>query len=180
MEGAECIRVPGEASVAPSRREADGEEMKHVSYDDACGICKMNAGGAPLFENDLWFVSRMPDGIGVPGWLMLNAQRHVAGPAHFNDDEAANFGPALRHFERVLEELTGALRIYTAAMGESFPHFHAHMVPRYAQMPNDASGWGVFDLFRATQAGEVSIDQAEATRIAEAYAARLRDDPPPR
>lgn len=153
--------------------------MKHSSYDDSCGICKVNSADGALFENDRWLVRRMPAGIGVPGWMMLHSQRHVAGPAHFDDGEATSFGPTLRHLERVLEDLTGALRIYTAAMGESFPHFHAHMVPRYEQMPNDASAWGVFDLYRATQQGEVTIDQDEATRIAEAYAAALADAPPP-
>jgi diadenosine tetraphosphate (Ap4A) HIT family hydrolase len=79
----------------------------------------------------------------------------------------------------VLEDLTGALRIYTAAMGESFPHFHAHMVPRLEQMPNDTFAWGVFDLLRATEAGEVTIDRDEADRIAGAYAAALAESPPP-
>jgi diadenosine tetraphosphate (Ap4A) HIT family hydrolase len=136
--------------------------MKHDSYDDACGICKMVETGTPLYANDLWAVYRMPDGIGVPGWMMLLSQRHVGGPAHFNDAEAANFGPALRHFESVLEDVSEALRIYTAALGESFPHFHAHMVPRVE-----------------TQAGEVQIDTAEATRIAEAYREALAANPPP-
>lgn len=154
--------------------------MKHASHDDACVICRTNADGAAVFENDLWFVSRLADGVGVPGWMVLRSQRHLAGPAYFSDAEAASFGPTLRHLERALEEVSGALRIYTAAWGEGVHHFHAHMVPRYAQMPNDASAWTVFDLYMATQAGEVSIDEAEATRLAEAYAARLRDDPPPR
>ena len=154
--------------------------MKHPSFDKACGICKGNASGTELFENDLWLVRSMPPHIGVPGWMMMTSQRHVPGPAHFDDEEAANFGLALRHFERVLEELTGALRIYTAAMGESFPHFHGHMVPRYEQMPNDASAWDVFDLYRATQEGEVTIDQEESKPIAEAYSEALADDPPPR
>ena len=153
--------------------------MKHSSYDDACGICKVNTADGALFENDRWLVRRMPPGIGVPGWLMLNTQRHVAGPAYFDDGEAASFGPTLRHLERVLEDLTGALRIYTAAMGESFPHFHAHLVPRYEQMPNDASAWSIFDLPRATQEGEVTIDQDEATRIAKAFSAALAESPPP-
>jgi diadenosine tetraphosphate (Ap4A) HIT family hydrolase len=153
--------------------------MKHDSYDDACGICTMIDTGTPLYANDLWAVYRMPDGIGVPGWMMLLTQRHVGGPAHFDDSEAANFGPALRHFESVLEDVSDALRIYTAALGESFPHFHAHMVPRFEIMPNDASAFAVFDLYRATQAGEVQIDHTEATRIAEAYREALAADPPP-
>ena len=154
--------------------------MKHETFDESCGVCRQGAEGGALFENDLWSVRRMPKGVGVPGWLLLNARRHVPGIAHFDDEEAANFGPALRHFERVLEEVTGALRIYTAAMGESFPHFHAHLVPRYAEMPNDAKAWAVFDLYRATTVKEVSVDEQEASRIAEAYRDALARNPPPR
>ena len=84
--------------------------------------------------------------------MMLISQRHVAGPAHFDDREAASFGPTLRHLERTLEELTGALRIYTAAMGESHPHFHCHMVPRYAETP------------RARRPGACSICSARPRR----------------
>jgi diadenosine tetraphosphate (Ap4A) HIT family hydrolase len=109
--------------------------------------------------------------------MMLISRRHVAGPAHFNDREAESFGPALRHFERVLENVTGALRVYTAAMGESSPHFHAHMVPRYATMPKDARAWGVFDLERAAKAGEISVDLAEIARVSGAYRAALAAEP---
>jgi diadenosine tetraphosphate (Ap4A) HIT family hydrolase len=137
-----------------------------------CAVCATLVGPGrrePLFEDDLWHVRPADDPPGVPGWMMLISRRHVPGPAHFDDREAESFGPALRHFERVLEQVTGALRIYTAAMGESSPHFHAHMVPRYASMPKDAKAWGVFDLQRAAKAGEITVDAAEVRRIAEAY-----------
>jgi diadenosine tetraphosphate (Ap4A) HIT family hydrolase len=111
--------------------------------------------------------------------MMLLARRHVAGPAAFDDAEAASFGPTLRHLQRVLLEVTGALRIYTAAMGESSPHFHAHMVPRYAEMPRSAKGWSVFDLQRAAQAGEIESPLAELARVTEAYRTALLQNPPP-
>ena len=69
----------------------------------------------------------------MAGWLTLQTRRHVPEPAAFSDAEAASFGPTLRFFESVLRDITGALRIYTVAMGESFPHFHGHLVPRYAE-----------------------------------------------
>jgi len=81
--------------------------------------------------------------------------------------------------QRVLLEVTGALRIYTAAMGESSPHFHAHMVPRYAQMPKDAKAWAVFDLQRAAAAKEIDVDVAETRRVVAAYAKALAESPPP-
>lgn len=155
---------------------------KHPSFTATCGVCQSlygDAPAAPIYEDELWHV-RHADPAGVPGWMLLITKRHVGGPAHFDDAEARAFGPALRHFERVLETVTGALRIYTAAMGESHPHFHAHMVPRYAQMPRDAKAWSVFDLQRAVDAGEVAVDLAEVARVTEAYRRALAEAPPPR
>jgi diadenosine tetraphosphate (Ap4A) HIT family hydrolase len=156
--------------------------MARFPTEPACGICTSVRGPEAkraLFENELWYVRHMDPPYGVPGWMMLISQRHVAGPAHFDAREAASFGPTLRHLERVLERVTGALRIYTAALGESYPHLHAHMVPRYAEMPRDAKAFGVFDLLRAAGAGELRVDEAEIARLSAAYAQALADDPPP-
>ena len=151
-----------------------------MTQPSACGVCQsLGDPNLPnLYEDDLWCV-RHAEPAGVPGWMLLISKRHVPGLAHFDDRQAAVFGVALRHFERVLEEITGALRIYTAAMGESQPHFHAHMVPRYATMPRDAKAWSVFDLQRAVGAGELPIDRAEVARLSEAYRQALAAQPRP-
>jgi diadenosine tetraphosphate (Ap4A) HIT family hydrolase len=148
---------------------------------DACGMCRKLGGSeaAPVFENDLWHVRPLDAPSGVPGWMIMVARRHVPGPAHFNAREIASFGPTWCHLQRVLLEVTGALRIYSAAMGESSPHFHGHLVPRFERMPNDARGWAVFDLERAAKAGEVLVDSAEVTRITRAFAGALAKHPPP-
>lgn len=153
----------------------------HPSHDPGCGVCASLAvpGVVPVFANQLWQVRSINAPVAVPGWTMLISQRHVAGPAHFDDREAASFGPTLRHLQKVLEEVTGALRIYTAAMGESSPHLHAHMVPRYATMPKDARAWGVFDLQRAAAAGEIPIDEAKHAAVLAAYTRALAERPPP-
>jgi diadenosine tetraphosphate (Ap4A) HIT family hydrolase len=156
--------------------------MAHSSFDPACALCASLGGPSParpLFENQLWQLRPISAPAGVPGWMLLVSQRHVAGPAFFDDGEAQSFGPTLRHLQRVLLEVTGALRIYLAAMGESAPHFHAHLVPRYASMPKEAKAWGVFDLQRAAAAGEISVDAAEVERVAAAYERALRVSPPP-
>jgi diadenosine tetraphosphate (Ap4A) HIT family hydrolase len=91
-----------------------------------CAICRSIAPGAPeaLFQNELWQVRPIEPACAVPGWVMLISQRHLPGPAEFDDREARSFGPTFRHLQRVLLEVSGALRIYSAAMGESSPHFH--------------------------------------------------------
>jgi diadenosine tetraphosphate (Ap4A) HIT family hydrolase len=156
--------------------------VRHPSFEPSCGVCQSLSGDHPataLFQNELWQVRHIDPPYGVPGWMMLVSQRHVGGPAHFDDREAASFGPTLRHLERCLEELTGALRIYTAAMGESHPHFHCHMVPRYADSPRGAKAWALFDLLRAAGAGEISVDPAEVARLSEGYRQALTASPPP-
>jgi len=117
--------------------------MRHPSYDSACDVCHANAGEAPspggvIFANDLWFVRHTPPPAPLAGWMMLHPQRHVQGPAHFTDEETENFGPVLRHLTRTLEKVTGALRIYVVAFGESVPHMHAHLAPRYAHFARNS------------------------------------------
>lgn len=146
-----------------------------------CGICNKLASSTlePVFENELWHVRPIDPPSGVPGWMMMVARRHVPGPAHFDAREVQSFGPTWCHLQKVLLEVTGALRIYTAALGESSPHFHGHLVPRFENMPKDAKGWAVFDLERAAKAGEVTNDPAEVARLIDAYRAALRQAPPP-
>jgi diadenosine tetraphosphate (Ap4A) HIT family hydrolase len=156
--------------------------MSQPSPDANCSICGKlhDTETAPVFENDLWHVRPIDAPSGVPGWMMLISRRHLPGPAAFDDREASSFGPTLRHLQRVLLEVTGALRIYNAALGESSLHFHGHMVPRYQHMPNDAKGWAVFDLQRAAAAREISVNEPEIARVTRAYADALSASPPPR
>jgi len=145
-----------------------------------CGICiKLTNPDGVLYENALWQVRAIDPPTAVPGWVLLVSRRHLAGPAEFDEREAASFGPTLRYLHRVLLDVTGALRIYLAAMGESSPHLHAHFVPRYAAMPKGAKAWGVFDLQRAAAAGEIPVDEVEAVRVAAKYRDALAATPPP-
>jgi diadenosine tetraphosphate (Ap4A) HIT family hydrolase len=156
--------------------------MQSLQPELKCGVCGQLYGPTPVsrvFANDLWHVRHLEPPYPVPGWMVLTARRHVAGPAQFTDREARSFGPTLCHLQRVLLEVTDALRIYTAALGESSPHFHCHMVPRYATMPKEAKAWAVFDLQRAAAAGEITIDAGQVRRVVEAYEQALAEQPPP-
>lgn len=150
-----------------------------MSDQAICAVCASLSGPErrePIYEDEHWHLRHDDAPSALPGWLMLIARRHVAGPAHFNDHEARSFGPTLRHISKLLEEETGALRIYTAALGESSPHLHAHLVPRYETMPNAARAWAAFDLQRAARAGEIPpADPAEVQRVCEALRRRLAD-----
>ena len=137
--------------------------MKHPSYDESCNVlprpsprcrhCSRTISGS---------FGRMPKGIGIPrmGDGVLAAPH--AGIAYLDDVEAANFGPAMRHFARTARGGTGALRT-TLPRSANAPHFHGILVPRYAKMPNDVKA-GVFDLAPATEKGEVAVDESAGGR----------------
>jgi diadenosine tetraphosphate (Ap4A) HIT family hydrolase len=129
-----------------------------------------------VHQDELWVVHPIPQGNGVPGWLLVQSRRHVAGIQELDAAEAASLGPLLVRLQRVLIEVTGAERIYTASLNESAPHLHIHLAPRYATMPADATGFRLFDLLRATASGEIPADREGAARIADQLRARLADD----
>jgi len=93
-----------------------------------------------------------------------------------NDDEAAAVGQALRRCERVLEQVTGCDRVYTAALGspKSGSHFHAHMLPIYDEAPPIHVTGTPFDIFLqeklATDGVDGAVADAEAcSRVAAAF-----------
>jgi diadenosine tetraphosphate (Ap4A) HIT family hydrolase len=126
-----------------------------------------------IWQDEHWLLRHAAAPYGVAGWTTLYTKRHVAGISYFNDAEAESFGPTLRRLELALEQVTGALRVYTAAMGESSPHFHGHLVPRMAETPGNASAWGVFDLGRRARLGEVWVDPDLVHRIIDELQVRL-------
>ena len=111
--------------------------------------------GGVIWEDKLWFVRHVPSPYALAGWIMFHTQRHVQGPTHFSDEEAVAFGPVLRHVTRMLEKINGALRVYLVAFGESSPHMHAHLIPRYSDLPSEYTAFGVADLTRAVASGTV-------------------------
>lgn|GEM_PF-228426 len=147
-----------------------------------CGMCAFVAGKLKeeiVFENELWQVRSLPGAVPIPGWLMLVSKRHVAGPFDFNDAEALSFGPTLRHLSRQLRKLTGASRIYVAALGEAHPHLHCHLVPRTEDLPGAAKGWSVFDLQRQAVEGSIPVDRAQVLAMLTEIKAALLHEPLP-
>ena len=143
--------------------------------NEICILCRSLKTERSVYENALWHLRSIEPPVAVAGWMIMIAKRHVSGPGYFDDGEALQFGVALRHFARVLEQVTGALRIYTAALGEAVPHFHCHLVPRYSDAPK--IGWNLFDLQRAAKAGEVVVPETQVARVIEDYRLALAENP---
>ena len=125
-----------------------------------CGICRLHdAITAGAVEADLliwrqgpWLLRHHPLPAPLPGWLLLDSARHLGGPADFEPDEAAAFGPTLQRASVLVRQLSGCDRVYAIAFGEGARHLHVHLIPRHGDDPASES-WKVADLYRAMAAG---------------------------
>lgn len=65
--------------------------------------------------------------------------RHVAEPTQLSTDEAAAFWRDLLHVGRALEAHFSPIKLNYDILGNSVPHLHTHVIPRYADDPKP--GW---------------------------------------
>jgi diadenosine tetraphosphate (Ap4A) HIT family hydrolase len=65
--------------------------------------------------------------------------RHVAEPTELSDEEAARYWQEVLTVGRSLERVFRPVKLNYNLLGNSLPHLHTHIVPRYADDPRP--GW---------------------------------------
>ncbi|MFM7676422.1 MAG: HIT family protein [Synechococcus sp.] len=131
-----------------------------------CGVCHHHSDPEQrqLYEigrDDLWLLRHHPDPAPLPGWLLLDALRHLGGPLDFTAREAAAWGPVLQQASRLVQQLTGCDRVYAIAFGEGARHLHLHLIPRFAAEPG-TEAWRVADHYRAVAQGRAAAADPQA------------------
>ena len=142
-----------------------------------CPICSLQANARlradlELVRSEHWLLRHHPLPAPLPGWLVLDARRHLPGPLAFNDREATSWGLAVRSASQLVQQLTGCERVYAIAFGEGARHLHLHLIPRHADQPG-SEAWAVADLYRQVAAGIGAPVAAERVASLVAQARRL-------
>src|SRR3954463_3593776 len=65
--------------------------------------------------------------------------RHVVEPTELSDAEAGVYGGEVLMVGRALQDAFGPVKLNYDVLGNSVPHLHTHIVPRYADDPRP--GW---------------------------------------
>ncbi len=65
--------------------------------------------------------------------------RHVVEPTELTPAEAAAYGGEVLHVARALQAVLEPVKLNYDVLGNSSPHLHTHLVPRYADDPRP--GW---------------------------------------
>ena len=145
-----------------------------------CPICALHRDRAiaafEIARSPLWLLRHHPNPAPLPGWLLLDARRHIPGPLAFDDEEASDWGRAVRQASTLVQRLTGCERVYAIAFGEGAPHLHLHLIPRH-QGHDATAAWRVADHYRAVETGERPPVDPQRVRDLVARARELVDWP---
>jgi diadenosine tetraphosphate (Ap4A) HIT family hydrolase len=94
--------------------------------------------------------------------------RHVAEPTELEPEEAASYWLEVIRVARALEEHLQPVKMNYDLLGNSLPHLHTHLVPRYADDPRP--GWP----FPFPEGDAPELDEGPFRRDVEALRALLR------
>lgn len=130
-----------------------------------CFICNKHRGtiktaGTTIYEDEYVYVGHI-DKNGKPNYLghiMIDLKRHIPTLAEMTMEEAKAFGVIMSRVSRALKESEKAEHIYALVSGNSVPHLHLHLVPRYPNTPEEF--WGpmaVYDWEEAPMGGNDKV-----------------------
>lgn len=117
-----------------------------------CFICQKHSGniqtaGTAIYEDDILYVGHI-DQAGKPSYLghiMIDLKRHVPTLGDMTVEEAQAFGVMMAKVSKALMESEKAEHVYSLVSGNSVPHLHMHLVPRYPNTPQQY--WGPLDVY---------------------------------
>jgi diadenosine tetraphosphate (Ap4A) HIT family hydrolase len=103
------------------------------------------------------------------GWVVLTSERHARAWYDLGARELAALGPLAARVMAAQQSALGAEHVYAFAIGDLLPHFHLHLVPRFADTPERLRGRRCFEA-----RPEDLLPEAEIARAARAVADALR------
>ena len=111
---------------------------------DGCPICaegrpEETPGGLRIFAGDLSDAYLNRGGVQRGLTHVYWRGRHVVEPTELSDDEASAFWREVLIVGRALERSLEPVKLNYNILGNSVPHLHTHLVPRYADDPRP--GW---------------------------------------
>ena len=106
-----------------------------------CPICRRGAGWDPVAELEVSAVMAGPDAP-MRGYCWVPLTRHAVGLHDLPPNEGAAYMRDLQRVSRAVQAVTGAIKMNQEIHGNTVPHLHTHVFPRY---PGDRFEGGPID-----------------------------------
>ena len=71
-----------------------------------------------------------------PGHILVGAKVHAESLHDLSGEEAASLLRLANRVAKNIVGLTGAAKVYVAAIGDKDKHFHVHLLPKFTEEPN--------------------------------------------
>jgi diadenosine tetraphosphate (Ap4A) HIT family hydrolase len=136
---------------------------------EACLICDKHAHGdgvlgGVIYDDGLIYAGHtqlLGADDAALGYLMVEPRRHVPRLGDLTDEEAGALGVAVNRLSRALREAAGAEHVYGFVFGDSVPHLHIHLAPRYPGTPPDLHGLGAVHIQRSPEVPRGAAEEIE-------------------
>jgi diadenosine tetraphosphate (Ap4A) HIT family hydrolase len=110
------------------------DEWEGLISGSACPICRRGQPRGIVAELDATYLTCGENAV-LRGYCVLVLKRHVVEPHELSAEEAFAFMRDLQRVGRVVQELTGAVKMNYEIHGNTIPHLHLHIFPRYRGDP---------------------------------------------
>ena len=110
------------------------ERWQALCSGEACPICRKGGPLDVVAELEASWLT-MQEHAAVRGYACLVARTHAVDLHDLPPDEAAAFMRDAQRVSRVLAEATGAVKMNYEIHGNTLPHLHLHVFPRYPGDP---------------------------------------------
>lgn len=101
---------------------------------DACPICRDGVPRDAVAELEVSWVA-MGEDAPLRGYAVLVLRRHAIELHDLTDEEASAYMRDIRRLSRAIAAVTNAVKLNYELHGNTMPHLHMHLFPRYVGDP---------------------------------------------
>jgi diadenosine tetraphosphate (Ap4A) HIT family hydrolase len=107
------------------------EEWERLRREESCPVCLRGRPADSIAELDASYLLAGEDAP-MRGYCFLLLKRHAVELYELSPGEAAGFMRDIQRVSRVVHEITRAVKLNYEIHGNTIPHLHLHLFPRYA------------------------------------------------
>lgn len=108
----------------------DPERWRGLVRGEVCPICVQGKPKGIVAELESGYLTADEE-IRVRGYCCLVAKRHAVELHEFSEVEGAALMRDLRRVSGIVQATTGAIKMNHEIHGNTIPHLHVHVIPRY-------------------------------------------------
>ena len=108
----------------------DRKHWDQLVSGEACPICLQGRPHGVVIELEGCYLT-VDRQARVKGYCCLVSKRHAAEVHELSEDEAGALMRDLRRVSAAVKQITGAVKMNQEIHGNTIPHLHVHVIPRY-------------------------------------------------